>query len=136
MSKFEKTMVTRKQKTKDINYYLRLKWTYTIEEESGKGKNYFIIRVNELPGVCTDAEDLEEGMKLIKQAMKAAFKLYIQQGETIPEPIKEHDYPGKIAYRTSSRRHYRLAKEARSKKKSLSKIIDDLVDEALRQSDS
>ncbi len=129
-------MAIRKHKIKDINYYLRLKWTYTIEQELVKGKKYFIIRVNELPGICTDAEDLDEGMKLIKQAMKAAFKLYIEQGEVIPEPIKEQDYPGNIAYRTSSRRHYRLAKEASRKKKSLSKVIDDLVDESLKQNDS
>jgi len=73
--------------------------------------------VNELPGVCTDAESIEEGMKAIKEPMKAAIKLYMSNGEEIPEPIKEEDYPGKIAYRTSSRRHCKLAKEARRRKK-------------------
>ena len=79
-------MVIRK-KIKDVNYYMRLKWSYTIEQDSHQSKPFFIIRVNELPGVCTDAEDLEEGMKAIKEPMKAAIKLYLRNGEEIPEPI-------------------------------------------------
>ena len=121
----------KKTKTKDFNYYMRLKWTYTIEQDSHNGKDFYIIRVNELPGVCTDAESVEEGMLAIKEPMKAAIKLYISNGEEIPEPIKEEDYPGKIAYRTSSRRHCKLAKEARRRKKSLSKLLDELIDQSL-----
>jgi len=125
-------MVSRRRtKTKDLNYYLKLKWTYTIEKEIDDDKEYYIIRVNELPGICTDADNLEEGMKSIKDAMKAAFKLYMRHGEKIPEPIDERNYPGKIAYRTSSRRHYSLAKEAERRRKSLSKTIDELIDEIL-----
>lgn len=125
-------MVTRKKnKTKDLNYYMRLKWTYTIEQDSHNGEDFYIVRVNELPGVCTDAETIEEGIKAIKEPMKAAIKLYMSNGEEIPEPIKEGDYPGKIAYRTSSRRHCKLIREAHRRKKSLSKLIDDLVDQSL-----
>lgn len=72
--------------SKNLNYYLKLNWTYTIEKESSDGKEYYIIRVNELPGICTDAEDINEGMKSIKEAMKAAFKLYMRHGEKIPKP--------------------------------------------------
>lgn len=121
----------KKNKIKDLNYYMRLKWTYTIEEESYNGKDFYIIRVNELPGVCTDAESVEEGLKAIKEPMKAAIKLYMAQNEEVPEPIKEEDYPGKIAYRTTSRRHCKLVREAQRRKKSLSKLLDDLVDTSL-----
>lgn len=83
---------------KDVNYYTRLKWTYTIEEESMDGKKYYIIRVNELPGICTDAETLEEAMNNIREAMRSAFKLYLymRRNEEIPEPINEKDFSGKI----------------------------------------
>ena len=121
----------KKTKAKDFNYYMRLKWTYTIEQDSHNGKDFYLIRVNELPGICTDADSVEEAMKAIKEPMKAAIKLYITNGEEIPEPIKEEDYPGKIAYRTSSRRHCKLAKEARRRKKSLSKLLDELIDQSL-----
>lgn len=65
---------------KEIEQYLALPWTYTIESEEG----YFIISVNELPGVCTDADTIEIGMKEIKDAMSAAIELYIEQGEEVP----------------------------------------------------
>ena len=125
-------MVTpKKHKIKDVNYYMRLKWTYTIEQDSCGGKDFYIIRINELPGVCTDAESVEEGMKAIREPLKAAIKLYMSSGEEIPEPIKEEDYPGKIAYRTSSRRHCKLVREATRRKTSLSKLLDEIIDRSL-----
>ena len=72
---------------KEINHYLNLNWSYTIEQEVEKGKHFYIIRVNELPGICTDAETIEEGMKLIQEAIEAAVKLYMKNGEPVPETI-------------------------------------------------
>ncbi len=113
---------------KDLNYYMRLKWSYTIEQESDRGNDYYIIRVNELPGVCTDAKSIEKGLKEIKDAIQAAIKLYLKNGEVVPEPIKKEDYKGNIAYRTTSERHYYVAKIAKEMHKSISKTIDDLID--------
>lgn len=74
---------------KDVKYYLGLNWSYTIEPENHKGKHYYIIRVNELSGVCTDAETIEEGMQEIKEAIEAAVRLYLRNQESVPEPIKK-----------------------------------------------
>ncbi len=49
-------MVTKK----DINYYLNLNWSYTIEE----------------------------GMENIKEAIEAAIMLYLESHRPIPEPIR------------------------------------------------
>ncbi len=117
--------------TKNLNYYLHLKWSYTIEQASDNGEDYFIIRVNELPGVCTDAKTIEEGMKEIKDALRASIKLYLKQGDPIPEPINKEAYKGNIAYRTSSDRHYLLAKAAKQMHKSVSKALDAIVDAGL-----
>lgn len=119
------------KKNKDLKYYLNLQWTYTVETDFADGKMYYIIRVNELPGICTDSENLEDGMRLIKEAMTGAFRLYMKNNEEIPEPIKEESCSGKIAYRTTRRRHYLLAREAKIKHKSLSKLIDEYLDENL-----
>lgn len=116
-------MVT-KQK---IKKYLDLPWTYTIEPED----DYFVISVNELPGICTDAETIEEGMVEIKDAIYAAIELYLDLGQEIPVPINKAKYKGNIAYRTSPERHYQLAKLARQKHTSLNKIIDHLVEEGI-----
>lgn len=119
------------KKNKDLDYYLNLPWTYTVERESYKGKSYYIIRVNELPGICTDAENLNEGMEGIKDAIACAVEIYQEKGEPVPEPIDKNQYKGRISYRTDSERHYHVAKLANIKHKSISKTIDELIDFAL-----
>jgi len=120
-------------KKKNLSYYLNLNWSYTIEQETHNRKTYYIIRVNELPGVCTDAETIEEGMKLINEAIKAAIKLYLKQGTSIPEPINKKKFKGNIAYRTTAERHYLLNKIALQEHKSLSKTLDSLVDRGIEE---
>lgn len=126
----------KKQKTKinhekKLDYYINLPWTYTIEKECFKGQSYFIIRVNELPGICTDAEDLNEGMEDIKDAIACAVEIYLENKEPVPEPINPEMFKGKILYRTDKERHYHLAKLATLMNKSISKTIDYLVDSSL-----
>lgn len=81
--------------------------------------------------MVTDAPSVEEAMELIKEAMIGAFKLYLKQGEEIPEPLNEEHYKGNISYRTTSRRHHLLAKEAQKRSQSLSSIIDECIDNNL-----
>lgn len=121
-----------KKKYKSIDHYLSLPWTYTVERARDEDNNkMYVVRVNELPGICTDAVSLDEAMELIKEPMKAAFEFYMENGEDIPEPVKETDFKGNIAYRTTSSRHYLISKEAKKKEQSLSQVIDSLVDAVL-----
>ncbi len=120
-------------KSKDINYYLNLPWTYTIETTCETGELLYIVHVNELPGIATDAPSREEAMELIKEAMKGAFKLYLKNGDEIPEPVNPNKFKGHIAYRTSSARHFKLFKEAQKHKQSLSEFIDQCIDVALKK---
>lgn len=123
-----------KKKVKNITYYLNLPWTYTIEtEKDEKGKPIFIVHVNELEGVATDAPTIEEAMTLIKEVMEATFHLYLENEEEIPEPKEVAQYKGNIAYRTSSLRHYSLVKEAQKKNISISQLIDNALDLVLKK---
>lgn len=123
--------IKNKNMKKDLAYYLQLPWSYTIETAKEDGELYYIVYVNELPGICTDAPTLAEAMELIKEPMAAVFELYMKNGEEIPEPIDEEQFKGNIAYRTSSRRHFLLAREARRQAKSLSQLIDECIDTSL-----
>ena len=67
-------------KEQELNDYLNLNWSYTVEQD----EQLYIIRVSELPGVCTDATTIAEGMKNIREVMKAALELYLEQGDPIP----------------------------------------------------
>lgn len=118
---------------KNLKYYLGLNWTYTIEQCGHKGKKIFIIRVNELPGVCTDAKTIEQGMKDIQEALTGTIELYLEQGDPIPEPISRDEFKGHISYRTTSERHYLLAKLAQQKHMSMNKALDMVFDEGIKQ---
>ena len=118
---------------KDLKYYLGLNWSYTIEQDTHKGKKFYIIRVNELPGVCTDANTIENGMLDIQQAIAATIELYLEQGDPIPEPISKEQFKGNIAYRTTNERHYSLAKLAQHKHISMNKALDMVFDAGIRQ---
>ncbi len=118
---------------KDVKYYLKLNWSYTVEQDFNKGKRIYIIRINELPGVCTDAQTIEKGMKNIQDALAATIELYLEQDDPIPEPISKEQFKGKIAYRTTSNRHYSLAKLAQQKHISMNKALDIVFDAGMQQ---
>ncbi len=116
-------------------YYLNLPWTYTIElDKDNDGNKIFVIRVNEFPGICSDGNTLEEAMESVREALSLAIEVSLESGDEIPVPVDEREYKGKIAYRTSPRRHFLLAKQARQKKMSLSQILDSLIDTTLDRS--
>lgn len=121
-------MSKNKKYNKNLNYYLNLPWTYTIETEVNKGVNYYIIHVNELPGICTDSESLDEGMKEIRDLIACAVEIYQEKGEPVPEPVDREKFKGKILYRTDSERHYMIARTAKSMHKSISKTLDIIID--------
>lgn len=118
---------------KSLNYYLGLNWSYTIEQESHEGEKFYIISVNELPGVRTDATSIEEGMREIKDSIVASLELYLEQGDPIPEPLKKEKYRGNIAYRTTQERHYSLAKLAKNKHISMNKALDMVFDAGIQK---
>jgi len=126
-------MATKKKNKKNIEHYLNLPWSYTVETTKENGQILYIVCVNELPGVYTDAPTIDAAMELIKEAMAATFELYLENNEEIPEPIDEKQYKSNIAYRTSSRRHHRIAREAQIRKSSLSNIIDECIDQTLKR---
>ena len=118
---------------KNLKYYLELNWSYTIEQAFHNGKKFYIIRVNELPGVCTDATTVEKGMKNIRDAITATIELYLEQGDPIPEPVNKEEFKGNISYRTTSERHYFLAKLAQQKHMSMNKALDIVFDAGIQQ---
>jgi predicted HicB family RNase H-like nuclease len=60
--------------------------------------------------------------------MLLSFEMYQDAGEPIPVPVNEDDFKGNIAYRTTTQRHFEIAKEAKKRKISLSQMIDHYID--------
>jgi predicted RNase H-like HicB family nuclease len=74
---------------KKLSYYLNLPWTYTVEQSKDENNDkIYVVCVNELPGICTDAPSVDEAMKLIREPISAAIEFYMENNQDIPEPIK------------------------------------------------
>lgn len=115
-----------------LREYLNLQWTYRIETAKDENnKTYYVVYVEELPGIATDAETVAEAMELIKDAMLGVFKLYIKQGEELPLPVNKEKYKGKILYRTTPNRHFKISREAKKRNISLSEVLDAFVDNSI-----
>lgn len=120
-----------KQK-KDLDYYLGLNWTYRFEwsdEDNG-----YVASIAELNGCMSFGETLEEAASMIKDALVSYISCSLEYNDDIPEPIKPVDFKGKIQYRTTSDRHYRIAKRAKSLGISINALIDNAVEEKLKES--
>lgn len=118
---------------KNLAYYMKLNWTYAVEKDKHKGREFFIVRVNELPGVCSDGKTIEEAMSNVKEAMEGAIELYLDHGDPVPEPIRKEKFKGNIAYRTTKERHYHLAKLAQQKHISMNKALDMIFDAGINK---
>ena len=72
-------------------------------------------------------------MELIKECISGLAELYVNSGKEMPEPIRKDRFKGNIAYRTTSDRHYHLAKLAQQKHVSMNKALDMLYDAGMQQ---
>lgn len=115
--------------SKNMEYYLNLPWSFTIERRNDDGI-YFFAKVNEL-NCFSDGETIQEAMENIQEALKSHIIACLDAGIEIVEPVKPDDFKGQIAYRTKPEKHYRLAKEAQRRKISINKLIDEAVDNIL-----
>jgi predicted RNase H-like HicB family nuclease len=114
---------------KDLNYYLNLHWTYRFEwsEED----NCYIASIAEIEGLKTDCKNIQQAAYMIQDALKSYISCMLEHNGKIPEPAKPERYKGKITYRTSPKIHHKLALMSKIQKKSISKLIDELIDKEL-----
>ena len=116
---------------KDLNYYLGLNWTYRFEWSVED--QCYVASIAELKGCVADGETKEEATLQIKDALISYISCSLEYNDDIPEPLKPSDYKGKIPYRTTSEKHYKLAQRAKSTGKSINSIIDEATDMFLRE---
>jgi len=114
---------------KNLEYYLNLPWTYRVEY-SHEDKCY-VASIAELKGCMSDGETMQESALMIKEALVSHITALLSNGDEIPEPMQPELYKGKIAYRTTPARHYKIALKAGSLGKSISKTIDEMIDFSL-----
>lgn len=116
---------------KNMEYYLNLPWSYEIEYNDVD--KCFLGSIKELEKNMTCGETADECFFMLKDALKAYIMTSLAKNLPINEPIKITDFKGQIPYRTTTSRHYKLAKKAKETGKSINKIVDEAVEDYLNK---
>ena len=116
---------------KDLNYYLSLPWTYRFEW-SNEDKCY-VASIAELKGCVSEGDTIENAVKMIEDALYSYIDGCLAANITIPEPLKPMDFKGKILYRITPEKHYKIAKRAKALGISINTLIDEAVTKKIEE---
>lgn len=116
---------------KSLKYYLNLPWSYRFEWSDED--ECYVASIGELKGCMSHGDTILEATEMIQDALKSYISNSLQYGDEIPEPLKPVDFKGKIPYRTTPDKHYRIAKRAKSLGMSINALIDEAVEEKLQE---
>ncbi len=99
--------------------YLELPYTYTVEPEKDNDGNYFIIKINELPGCISHGKTIEEAYENVKDAMLCWISVCLESGHKVPTP---DGYSGKFSVRIPTTLHKELVIRASKEGISLNQL--------------
>ena len=114
---------------RNLEYYLSLKYPYTIEEEEEDGEKVYVTEIPDLPGCGAEGSTLEEARKNLEEAKAVWIEESWKRKLSIPEPSKE--YSGRILLRIPPALHGQLNKHARQGGLSLNQFIRNLLETRL-----
>jgi predicted HicB family RNase H-like nuclease len=115
--------------TRDLGYYLSLKYPYTVEEEEENGRVHYKLEIPDLPGCWAEGKNLKEARKNLDEAKSLWIEEAHNRKLAIPEPSKE--FSGRILLRIPPLLHGQLNKHARKAGLSLNQFIRNLLEAGL-----
>ena len=99
--------------------YLELPYSYTIETEKENNDEYYVIKVNELPGCISCGENIDKAFENIKDAMLGWISVCIESGNKVPTP---DNFSGKFSVRIPPTLHKELVIKANKEGVSLNQL--------------
>ena len=93
---------------KDLQYYMSLKYPFTLEQDD----NSYFIQFPDLPGCMTCGATLEEVLEMGYDARKCWIESALKDGAYIPEPKTVEDYPDNFKLRLPKTLYKQLATNA------------------------
>lgn len=96
--------------TEKPEYYMDL--PYRVEVVEDKEEGGFSLRCPELKGCVTSSPAIEEGFKQLEDAKREWFASCLEDGITIPEPMRAEDYSGQFKLRLPKSLHRLLARRS------------------------
>ena len=109
-------MKKQKPHLNDIKYRIDINW-------SPEDKCY-VVQVPELVGCMTHGDTLEEAVAHAKEAIEGYIERLKDRGLSVPQPLAEQSFSGKIPLRIDPNLHRDLVIKARIEGKSLNKYIE------------
>ncbi|WP_104371937.1 type II toxin-antitoxin system HicB family antitoxin [Desulfocucumis palustris] len=105
---------------KNLQYYLALPYRITITpaEEGG-----YVVAIPDLPGCISQAETVEDAIKMIEDAKTCWLEVALEDGIAISEPSNE-EYSGKFNVRVPKSLHRRLVEKAKEENISLNQYVN------------
>ena len=95
---------------KNLDYYLGL--PYRVEVVKDETEGGYALHCPDLPGCATCAETVEEGFAMLEDAKRCWFAACLEDGMSIPEPVKLEDYSGQFKLRIPRSLHRQLAQRS------------------------
>ena len=95
---------------KPLEYYMNL--PYRVEVIEDKEEGGYALHCPELNGCMTFADNIEEGFRLIEDAKRTWLETCLEDGTSIPEPMRLEDYSGQFKLRIPKSLHQMLAQKS------------------------
>lgn len=114
----------------EIDRRLKLPYSYElVPEEDGS----WFVRIVEFPGCMSVGDDVEDAMRMIKDAAQGWLQVGIEDGDPIPDPISIGDYSGRFVTRIPPTLHRDLVWRAEREGVSLNLFVATALARALGQ---
>lgn len=106
--------------SKDLDYYLSLPYTKTVQLYADETATYYISRCLELQGCHSDGDTEAEALANLNEAMALWIETNLEAGDYIPEPKQ---FSGKLLLRIPKSLHQQLSVNAEHENVSLNQYV-------------
>lgn len=114
----------------EINRRLSMPYSYELIPE---GDGTWFIRIVEFPGCMSVGNDVEDAMRMIRDAAQGWLEVGIEDGDPIPEPVSIGDFSGRFLTRIPPSLHRDLVRRADREGVSLNLFVATALARALGQ---
>ncbi|CAM3374658.1 MULTISPECIES: toxin-antitoxin system HicB family antitoxin [Saccharibacillus] len=106
---------------KDLEYYMNLPYTTSIQKVENDAAPYFFAKIEELPGCHTDGRTQIEALQELEEIKRDYLEIKLEAGVEIPEP---NDLPsGKLLLRLPKSLHKQILQDAQKESTSVNQLI-------------
>jgi antitoxin HicB len=109
--------------TKDLSYYLSLR--YPVEARESEGGGYFATHPD-LDGCMAEGSTLEEAVANLADSRELWIEARLEGGYPVPEPLSE-EYSGRVSLRMTPELHGQLVRIAERRAVSLNLLLNSVL---------